>query len=828
MSDQATIESEDGAPPPPPPNFAPRRGGAQPQRQRQQQDRQQQHAPQAAPNMNDPFVGEEEQQRSGVDPMALLGDPTQANVIRIERIRCDGNETEETGFCGLVSRMLDFERDVARRWGGGDYLAKTTSDTGRLIARPFTIPGPSKPLVRDEEAEAAAAAEAEALAQAEAEAAAAQAAAEAASTYTNYGDQYDPESGLFGRRRRRRGGFYQGPGGPGYDHGPGGYDPYGQPVPPPGPFNPGYGHYQQPGYPQPGYGQQQPYYPQPGYGQQGYGTASPPFAPPFAPPAPAAPRYGQLEDPVAVAAAKEAAKAVAEKEEAKFSALQEQIEEARAAAREAQEQAAQEREERRLEAERAAASKRESELKREIDQLRADQERRADDMKRQIEAMQASAQQQTQALMAELRASQSVKGGGMADKLVEMQLANLASQAQRVEQERLERDQRSREEAVIRREEAAKREADLRREGEARDRQRADERSHAETVRREERERDETRRKESEAHYQQIMTLSLGQKQSPEQMLAMLQQMVALRPERDTMEEVMKLANVAITLKDLLGGQPEAEDKWSGIIRAGTEALGRAVGDIQARRAAAEGPQAPPQQLHDTQAHQLPGPAQVRQPAPQPQPVYQNPDVSGEEWGRILGFVVDAHDSNNDPETTATHMHTMIMVGMQRPKAIEALEDATTADLKFRLSAMLLMPDVARSFYKRKIDRMLDVLNTKKGAAWAQELLDNLTAIQGAVRESAQQQVAAMQAQAQGATITPMPAAESEGDEDEDEDAPDDESPEEFAARSRGAGKAPQKSAAPDLSPEEFARQARGNVEAPKKDPTGGWGEPAK
>ena len=88
----------------------------------------------------------------GPDPMDFLGVPNDTRVVRISRVKCEGEESDETGFMGVVARTLGFEEEVGRRWGGGDYTAVAIKN-GRPIERCFTLGGDSKPRQRSRDDE---------------------------------------------------------------------------------------------------------------------------------------------------------------------------------------------------------------------------------------------------------------------------------------------------------------------------------------------------------------------------------------------------------------------------------------------------------------------------------------------------------------------------------------------------------------------------------------------------------------------------------------------------------------------------------------------------
>jgi hypothetical protein len=858
MSEHEHEHVEDEAPPPPvgygsavahdqPP---PRRGPRPSQQQQQQQGWGPGGPRDLPPHLRDPFA-RGDGRYGGPDPFQLLQHPTDSNVVRVERVRCNGDETDETGFCGIVARTMGFEQEIRHKWGGGQYIVTTTVN-GRAEDRPVNIGGVSKPLAAtgDEEAE-----------QGEGE-------GEGGSAYDHSSDDYYPSSyryrgrrygsyydddpyepgygGRFGRGGRFGGGYGQGGngfGGGGFGGGGGGGGGF-SPYQPQGPYQQqGFGPYQQQPqapYQQPGLNPyQQPGYYQPSNPWQTAAQAGPPGMVPVpgAPPNVYMPAQPERDN---------------EREE-QLEALRIQIEAAQEEARQAREDAAAEREERRLELERSQAKEREMELRREMDQIRADQQRRDEEFRRQVEEARRQSEQQMQQMIMEMRNSQANKGTSMADRLVEMQMANLAAAQQRTEQERMERAQRQREEAILRREEEDRREKERNRADEVREGRRHEERLREEQRRQDERLRDEQRRREADAHYQQLITMFQGSQQKPTEMLGLLEKLVNLRPEKDTFEEIQKLAGVAMMVKDLVGsGEPQQEGKWESIIRTGSEALGRAIGDIQAKRAAQEDvvmqqvamQQGYPQQGYPVAQQQhpaLPGPQPGYNPQP-PQVAYAPPveptlqEPTGPEWGRILGFAVDAHDSGNDPETTATHLHTMVNVGMERPKALEQLEGGTTDELRLKLSAMLMSADVARSRYKVKIDRMLEILNIEMtaehkadpeqevyGREWVEELLRGLSEIQQAMREAVAQihraEVHAPQHAPQQYAAPVQPHAQvlpQQADPSMD--------PASFAAQSRGPVVTPPPAADPNMDPAAFAAQSRGPEDVPPADPTNGWG----
>ena len=93
-------------------------------------------------------------------------------------------------------------------------------------------------------------------------------------------------------------------------------------------------------------------------------------------------------------------------------------------------------------------------------------------------------------------------------------------------------------------------------------------------------------------------------------MLGMLKTMVDLTPKENATEKVMELANAAIAMREVLGGNQEQESKWERIIKTGGEALSGAIGKIQQSKA--QGQQAP------AYAQQAPAYAQQRAGLPGP------------------------------------------------------------------------------------------------------------------------------------------------------------------------------------------------------------------
>jgi hypothetical protein len=496
-----------------------------------------------------------------------------------------------------------------------------------------------------------------------------------------------------------------------------------------------------------------------------------------------------------------------------------EVEAARAQAQEAADQAAQEREERRLEAVEASAREEKQVLQREIDRMKSDNDRKIDllqqeskrqseSMERQLEAIQQANQSQQDRLMTQLQGQQSQGGSDMISKMMEMQMLQVQQAQARTEQERLDREMRWREEAVVRKEEA-----------ERRDREYKKDRVKQEEVQKSESDREERRRSEMLTFLQQ------GQ-QTPDQMLTMLKTLVDMNPRKDATSQIMDLAQAAVAMREIIGGNEQAEGKWESIIRTGGEALSKAVGEIQQKRAAAQ-PQVPvqvPGQVPvPVQYQQVPGPNQHqpqyhRLPAPQgpahPQMVQAPPppddgEPNPEEWGRILGFVVKSQESGNEPSETATHLYTMIMVGMQRPRAVERLSGSTLEELEFQLRTLKLHPQVASSSYVEQVDGLLAMLSNRGGREWLAEVIANLAAVQA----EANHMVMARQ--------FPQPAGEGQ----ETSPRPEDMTPEEFSAQSRGTSDSQEQYRNPpeEGSSEDFSRQARGEDPPP---PSGGWAEP--
>jgi len=744
-----------------------------------------------------------------------------SSVLRVTRKKCNGVDEDEagTGTCGIVPDVVEFEKEIQKKWGGGLYEV-TGNYEGQMRTASVTIAGKSKPIHKDKEEEE----EEEEIEIEEIEER--PPFARRPVWRRPYEEAYDPPPvpGSFGARLDRD--PYRDPYGRWYPR-----DPYGQgvagpyPPPPPPPSwpyggQPPYG--AQPyGAPPPGYG--------PGYGPAGQWPQAPqPGAPPFfnpygpaAPPgAPPPPAYTKISDPE-----KEKQIELLSKQS---EALQKELNDMRVAAQEAADAAAQEREERRIDAERTAAREREGELKRELDQIRLESERRTEaiqiaankrmeDLQQRLEMANQQHQNTIQNLMVQLNSNKEGAGSSAMNKMLEMQMLQLNQQGQRLEQERLEREVRWREEQSVRREEHDRREQEYKRE-----RERQDE------LKREEREREEARRRDQEKQYHQAIQLMQKGQQTPEQMLAMLKTLIDIGgAKKDATSQVMELAQAAVAIRDMMGGNTEQENKWEGIIRTGGEALARAIGEIQARRSGEAQQQMPPQ--HPVMAapqvtmQSMPAQPVYQQPAgPAPGPAYQHPeliDPNASEWGRILAFAIDAHDSGNDPETTATHLHTMVLIGMQRPKALSMLERTTAEELKFQVSMLGMSPDVARSPFKPKIDRLVALLDDPQGKMWIGSLIAHIAAIQQAVRESMNR--------AQG----------EEGEEEEEEEEEEGGAQaapaqvmtsEQFAAQSRGVPLQPNpqeqyRNPPPGGTSEDFSRRSRGPE--PQR-PTGGWDKP--
>lgn len=736
-----------------------------------------------------------------------------SSVLRVTRKKCNGVDEDEagTGTCGIVPDVVDFEKEIQKKWGGGLYEV-TGNYEGQMRTASVTIAGKSKPIHKDNEEEEEEEVEIEEI---ETDRPPFARRPLWRRPYEEYERQpYERPPGGFGAHFERDPYRWYPPRDQ-YPRDP--YSPYGPTTPPPPPVAWPYG---PAGYgpPPAGYGPppwpQQPAYPGPGAAPPGFfnplGQGMPPGAAP--------PQYTKISDPE-----KEKQIEILAKQ---AETLQKELNDMRVAAQEAADAAAQEREERRIDAERTAARERENELRRELDQIKLENERRIDVVQQQsnkvlqdLQQRLELANQQHQTTIQNLMSQNSQGGQSNAmNKMLEMQMLQLQQQGARLEQERLEREVRWREEQSLRREEHERRDLEYKRE-----------RERQEDMKRDEREREEARRREQEKQYQQTINLMHKGQQTPEQMLAMLKTLIDIGgAKKDATSQVMELAQAAVAIRDMMGGNTEQENKWEGIIRTGGEALARAIGEIQARRGGGEPqPGIPPQQVV------MPPPQVTMQPAYQ-QPVYQQPagpsqpqhfnpeliDPSASEWGRILAFAIDAHDSGNDPETTATHLHTMVLIGMQRPKALAMLERATPEELKFQTSMLNMSPDVARSPFKPKIDRLIALLDEPQGKMWIGSLIAHITAIQQAVRESLGR------AQA---------GEEEEEEEEEGEDGPDS-SPvptsaatsEQFAAQARGVQLQPNPQEQYRNPPsggtsEDFSRRSRG-PEAPR--PTGGWDKP--
>jgi hypothetical protein len=149
-------------------------------------------------------------------------------------------------------------------------------------------------------------------------------------------------------------------------------------------------------------------------------------------------------------------------------------------------------------------------------------------------------------------------------------------------------------------------------------------------------------------------------------------------------------------------------------------------------------------------------------------------DPTPVEWGRILSFVVDSRLTGNDPESTSTHLFTMVQVGMQLPRAIERLGKTTIDELRFQLVAAKLHPDVSSSPYFQKISILSDMLDNPAEVAWIEEVLDYIREIQGALQRA---QAGELQSPPEEA-----PQPELLDPQEQDQDL----SPEQFAARARG------------------------------------------
>jgi hypothetical protein len=696
---------------------------------------------------------------------------TDERFLRIKRVKVSKGADEDevgTGYCGNVADLVGFEDEIAKQWGGGLYEVSGIYE-GKQRVESVKIAGASLPIRPEPEDE------------------------EEATEYS-YPSSYT-EAGRggsrFGQRSLSSGAYgsgYQGgyQGGYGYPDPYDPYDPYSQQ---------GYGGYgghggyppapQQP-YPSP-YAQQHPYAQQsyPGYGQQGYpaayGQQAYGYAPPMAPAAgvPGMPGYQAIPGQPS-----NVYQPVDKEKDAELEAIRARLAEAEAREREAADLAAQEREDRRLEAQAAEAREREAELKREMDRMKAESDRKLDLLQqqadKQAELMQRSiddaarrSEEQNRQFMAQLAAQNADKGSSSFDKMMEMQMMQLQAQQARGEQERLEAQARWRQEQEIRRAEAEKKSEEYRRERERQDQMRG-----------EEREREERRRSDSEKHYQHLMELSQKGQQTPDQMLGMLKTMVDMQPKQENAtEKVMELANAALAMREVLGGNQEQESKWERIIKTGGEALSGAIGRIQAGKQAeaqaAQGHLVAPHQPLPQQHPALPGPtpqqvayqqhmrqraamaaqAQAQTQARAPAPGARRArDPEPEDWGKILKFVVDCHDGENDPEETATHVHAMVDSGMELPKAIEALEKATVPELKFQLSMISISPQIVATGFKPKVDRLSAILDTEDGEAWIEEFLDAIRQISQAIRAArAEQTMAAQAASAQVPMPQPQP-----------------------------------------------------------------------
>jgi hypothetical protein len=380
-------------------------------------------------------------------------------------------------------------------------------------------------------------------------------------------------------------------------------------------------------------------------------------------------------------------------------------------------------------------------LKEQIEALRV-QALEEETLRRELEAIREESRRQLELVQQQLTS----KGTGeptVMDKMLEMQMVQAQQAQARVEQERLDREMRWREEQVLRREDSQLRQEEWKRDKEKQEDQR-----------REEQRREDARRKDSEKHFSQMLEMSLGQKQTPDQMLGMLKTLVDMQPKQDATEQVMGLAQAALTMRDLFGGNSEQEGKWESIIKTGGEALSRAIGQVQANRqpqpAMVPAPQIqqlppPQQQLTPEQAraraaYQAQAQAQQRvQAAAQAARAKFERDPSPAEWGQILAFTVDAHDNGSPADDAATHLYTMVVRGMQLPKAVERLAAATTDELRMQLSFMGLAPEIAASPFKAKIDRVLALLETQEGTEWIGELLASIREIYEEVTGEPQQ-----------------------------------------------------------------------------------------
>lgn len=693
--------------------------------------------------------------RRGPRPLDLItrSDETFLRVSRV-KVSKDADEDEVgTGYCGNVQDIVGFEDEIAKKWGGGLYEVAGLYE-GKQRVESVKIAGESQPIRKEKEEEGE---------------------SDEDDDDDSYSYSYPERSYSRGRRfgQRSYGGYGRG----GYDSYNDPYDSYGgSPYGQPSPYDSPYGrtpYGQASSYGQPPYGAPNPYVPQPygqpqvPYGQAPYGQAPYGQAPYGPQPFPGMPGMQPVpgQPPNVYQPVPQVDKEKEDKRAEEMERMRAEIEAAREAARAAADEAAAEREERRLDQERAAAHEREAELKREMDRMKAENDRKLDLIKQQadkqaelmqraIEESARRAEEQNRQFMQQIAASQN-SGPSSLDKMMEMQMLQLQATQARAESERLEREARAREEQAIRREEQANKNEEYRRERERQDKLRA-----------EEREREERRRSDSEKHYQHLMEMSQKGQQTPEQMLGMLKTMVDMSPKENATEKVMELANAALAMREILGGNQEQESKWERIIKTGGEALSGAIGKIQQSKAQ----QAPVyQQVPGYQSPQaLPGPTpqqqamlQQRQQAmmAQHQAMAQaqgaasvDRDPEPEDWGKILKFVVDCHDGENDPEETASHLHAMVVNGMGLPRAIERLGKVTVPELKFQLSMMGLAPQVAASEFKPKIDRLIEVIDTEEGQAWMEELIEAIGQIEQTIREAqmdhVQQQAYAQQAQA--------------------------------------------------------------------------------
>lgn len=380
-----------------------------------------------------------------------------------------------------------------------------------------------------------------------------------------------------------------------------------------------------------------------------------------------------------------------------------------------------------------------------------------------------------------------------------------AKTLERIEQDRLDRQQKWDQELADRREarEAAERrekEERERREREEKERRDREERLDRERREREDREREERRleAQRAEKQFDRMLTLMNSNAQKPADMIQMLASLKDLSSNGSMPEQMQAFMGMLMSAKEIFGdggggdGEEDGLDKAERFLKAMAEFSGPAMGKLteywekratakeRALAPAAQNPQipAPPPVYHPLYGQQQP---QVTQQAPagaipqqqappsQPQATPQahaqqveqesaRTGVTPQQWGAILEHVVDSAIQQSQPREAAEHLLT-VMKTVRALKALEVLAGARVPDLRGRVKILILSKRVTDEHFVQKMNQFVALSEHEGGKKWLEALLAELRDLFELIKKHAAQKVEqARQAQAaQGAA--PAPAA---------------------------------------------------------------------